>query len=223
MGCCPLTVDLPKMINIHSFTFSPIAENTYILWDETHEAIIIDAGCLAQYEKEELADFIADNRLVVKQLVQTHCHLDHVFGAAYVKRKFGVKMAIHKNEVPILADVENRCRMWGIKGYEPVEADVFIDENDKIFFGNSELEIRFVPGHAPGHLAFVNHTQKFVIGGDVLFKGSVGRTDFPFCSHEALIKSIETQFLTLDDDFTVYAGHGDPTTIGYERKTNPFL
>jgi glyoxylase-like metal-dependent hydrolase (beta-lactamase superfamily II) len=211
------------MIHIHSFTFSPIAENTYILWDETHEAVIIDPGCLAQYEKEELADFIADKRLVVKQLLQTHCHLDHVFGAAYVKRKFGVEMLIHKNEIPILADVENRCLMWGIKGYEPVEADGFIDENDKIFFGNSELEIRFVPGHAPGHLAFVNHAQKFIIGGDVLFSGSVGRTDFPFCSHEALIHSIETQFLTLDDDYKVYSGHGDPTTIGYERKTNPFL
>jgi hydroxyacylglutathione hydrolase len=216
------------MINIHSFIFSPIAENTYILWDETHEAVIIDPGCLAQYEKEELADFVSDNRLVVKYLLQTHAHLDHVFGSAFVKRKFArsgepLKMLMHKNEVPILADVENRCKMWGIKGYEPVEADEFIDENDKIFFGNTELEIRFVPGHAPGHLAFVNHAQKFVIGGDVLFRGSVGRTDLPFCSHEALMNSIQTQLLTLDDDYQVYSGHGNPTTIGHERKTNPFL
>lgn len=211
------------MIHIHYFTFSPFAENTYILWDETKEAVIIDPGCLAQYEKEELADFVADNQLTVKHLLQTHTHLDHVFGSAYVKRKFGVKMLMHKNEIPVLDNVESRCQMWGIKGYEPVEADGFIDEGDVIRFGNSELEILFVPGHAPGHLAFVNHAQKFVIGGDVLFRGSVGRTDFPLCSYTDLMNSIKTKFMTLDDDYKVYAGHNDPTTIGSERRTNPFI
>ena len=211
------------MIHIHYFTFSPFAENTYILWDETKEAVIIDPGCLAQYEKEELADFVADNQLTVKHLLQTHTHLDHVFGSAYVKRKFGVKMLMHKNEIPVLDNVESRCQMWGIKGYEPVEADGFIDEGDVIRFGNSELEILFVPGHAPGHLAFVNHAQKFVIGGDVLFRGSVGRTDFPLCSYTDLMNSIKTKFMTLDDDYKVYAGHNDPTTIGLERRTNPFI
>lgn len=211
------------MIHIHYFTFSPFAENTYILWDETKEAVIIDPGCLAQYEKEELADFVADNQLTVKQLLQTHTHLDHVFGSAFVKRKFGVKMLMHKNEIPVLDNVESRCQMWGVKGYEPVEADGFIDEGDVIKFGNSELEILFVPGHAPGHLAFVNHAQKFVIGGDVLFRGSVGRTDFPLCSYTDLMNSIKTKFMTLDDDYKVYAGHNDPTTIGLERRTNPFI
>lgn len=211
------------MIHIHYFTFSPFAENTYILWDETKEAVIIDPGCLAQYEKEELADFVADNQLTVKHLLQTHTHLDHVFGSAFVKRKFGVKMLMHKNEIPVLDNVESRCIMWNIKGYEPVEADGFIDEGDVIKFGNSELEILFVPGHAPGHLAFVNHAQKFVIGGDVLFRGSVGRTDFPLCSYTDLMNSIKTKFMALDDDYKVYAGHNDPTTIGLERRTNPFI
>ncbi len=211
------------MIQIHYFTFSPIAENTYVLWDETKEAVIIDPGCLAQYEKEELADFVEDNQLTVKYLLQTHAHLDHVFGSAFVKRKFGVKMHMHQNEIPILADVENRCKLWGIKGYEPVEADEFIDENSAITFGNSSLEIRFVPGHAPGHLAFVNHAQKFIIGGDVLFNGSVGRTDFPYCNHQDLINSIHQQFLVLADDYVVYPGHGEPTSIGKERVSNPFF
>ncbi len=211
------------MIQIHYFTFSPIAENTYVLWDETKEAVIIDPGCLAQYEKEELADFVEDNQLTVKYLLQTHAHLDHVFGSAFVKRKFGVKMHMHQNEIPILADVENRCKLWGIKGYEPVEADEFIDENSAITFGNSSLEIRFVPGHAPGHLAFVNHAQKFIIGGDVLFNGSVGRTDFPYCNHQDLINSIHQQFLVLADDYVVYPGHGKPTIIGKERVSNPFF
>ena len=211
------------MIHIHYFTFSPFAENTYVLWDETKEAVIIDPGCLAQYEKEELADFIADNQLTVKHLLQTHTHLDHVFGSAFVKRKFGVKMLMHKNEIPVLENVESRCIMWGVKGYEPVEADGFIDEGDIIRFGNSELEILFVPGHAPGHLAFINHPQKFIIGGDVLFRGSVGRTDFPLCSHTDLMNSIKTKFMTLTDDYKVYPGHNDPTTIGLERRTNPYI
>ncbi|WP_028666717.1 MBL fold metallo-hydrolase [Runella zeae] len=211
------------MIQIQSFVFSPFQENTYVLFDETHEAVIIDPGCLMQAEKETLAQFVTQNRLIVKALLQTHAHLDHVFGSAFVKRKYGVKMWMHKNELPILASVENRCQLWGIRGYEPVEADEFIDEGDIISFGNSQLEILFVPGHAPGHLAFVNHAQRFVIGGDVLFKGSVGRTDFPLCDNEALINSIQTKFMTLEDDYRVYAGHMDSTTIGYERRTNPFL
>ncbi|MDF7817624.1 MBL fold metallo-hydrolase [Runella sp. MFBS21] len=211
------------MIQIQSFVFSPFQENTYILFDETHEAVIIDPGCLMQAEKETLAQFITQNRLIVKALLQTHAHLDHVFGSAFVKRKYGVKMWMHKNELPILASVENRCQLWGIRGYEPVEADEFIDEGDIISFGNSQLEILFVPGHAPGHLAFVNHAQRFVIGGDVLFKGSIGRTDFPLCDHDALINSIQTKFMTLEDDYRVYAGHMDSTTIGHERRTNPFL
>ncbi|HEY1053578.1 MAG TPA: MBL fold metallo-hydrolase [Emticicia sp.] len=211
------------MIHIHYFTFSPFSENTYVLWDETKEAVIIDPGCLAQYEKEELADFIADNQLTVKHLLQTHTHLDHVFGSAYVKRKFSVKMLMHEKELPVLRDVESRCKIWGIQGYEPVEADGFINEGGTIKFGNSELEILFVPGHAPGHIAFVNHAQKFVIGGDVLFRGSIGRYDFPLSSYTDLMNSINTKLMTLDDDYKVYPGHNEPTTIGLERRTNPYL
>ncbi|AEI50147.1 MBL fold metallo-hydrolase [Runella slithyformis] len=211
------------MIQIQSFEFSPFAENTYVLYDETNEAVVIDPGCLMQSEKETLSRFIEQEGLKVTMLLQTHAHLDHVFGSAYVKRKYGVKMYMHKNELPILSSVENRCQLWGIRGYEPVEADAFLEEGDVITFGHSTLETLFVPGHAPGHLAFVNHTQRFVIGGDVLFRGSVGRTDFPLCDHAALIRSIQTKFMTLEDDYQVFAGHMEPTTIGRERRTNPFL
>lgn len=211
------------MIQIQSFVFSPFEENTYVLYDETNEAVIIDPGCLMQSEKETLARFIEQKGLKVTMLLQTHAHLDHVFGSAYVKRKYGVKMYMHKNELPILASVESRCNIWGIRGYEPVEADAFLDEGDVVKFGHSTLDILFVPGHAPGHLAFVNHDQRFIIGGDVLFKGSVGRTDFPLCDPAALLRSIKTKFMTLEDDYQVFAGHMDPTTIGRERRTNPFL
>ena len=211
------------MINVQSFVFSPFYENTYILWDDTLEAVIIDPGCLASYERDELSDFISDNKLTVKYLLQTHTHLDHVFGSAYIKRKYGVKMYIHKAELPILSDVENRCITWGIKGYEPVMADEFLDEGDTVKFGNSVLDIIFVPGHAPGHIAFISHADRFVIGGDCLFKGSIGRTDFPLCSHKDLISSIKNKFFALPDDYIVYAGHMDYTTIGREKKSNPFL
>ncbi len=211
------------MLQVHSFEFSPFAENTYVLFDETNEAVVIDPGCLMQAEKNVLANFIASNNLTVKALLQTHAHLDHVFGSAFVKRKYGVKMHLHQNDLPILQDVENRCKIWGIPGYEPVEADVFIDEGDVISFGNSKLDVIFVPGHAPGHVAFICHEDKFIIGGDVLFKNSIGRTDFPGCSHAELMKSIKNKFFTLPDDYTVYAGHNEPTTIGYEKRTNPFV
>ena len=211
------------MIQIHSFVFSPFSENTYVLWDETNEAVVIDPGCLTQQEKEKLSSFISSKKLTVKTLLQTHAHIDHVFGSAFVKRKYGVKMLMHRNEIPVLDNVESRAKVWGIQGYEPVEADEFIDEKSVIKFGNSELSVLFVPGHAPGHLAFVNHAQKFVIGGDVLFRGSIGRTDFPLCNHADLLNSIRTQFFALPDDYTVYPGHNEPTTIGHEKRINPFL
>ena len=211
------------MLQVHSFVFSPFSENTYMVYDETNEAVIIDPGCLMQAEKTALSDFISSKNLTVKALLQTHAHLDHVFGSAFVKRKYDVKMHLHKNELPILSEVENRCKIWGIPGYEPVEADIMIDEGDVISFGNSKLDVIFVPGHAPGHVAFVSHEDKMIFGGDVLFRNSIGRTDFPGCDHSDLINSIKTKFFTLPDDYTIYAGHNEPTTIGYEKRNNTFV
>jgi len=212
-----------NMHQIKKFTFSPFSENTYVISDEKGETVIIDPGCLSQTEKEELHAYISSKGLKPVALLQTHTHLDHVFGSAYVKRKYGVKMYMHKADLPVLADVELRCKTWGIPGYEPVEADEFLEEGDNFTFGNTRLDIVFVPGHAPGHIAFINHKEKYIIGGDCLFKGSVGRTDFPLCSAADLIKSIQTKFFTLPDDYVVYAGHMEPTTIGEEKKSNPFF
>lgn len=207
---------------VKTFVFSPFQENTYVLYDGTKEAVIIDPGCLAQKEKETLVKFIKDNNLKVTALLQTHTHLDHVFGSAFVKRKFNVKMYMHRADLPVLRDVELRCKTWGIQGYEPVEGDEFLEAEQQFKFGDTTLHIVHVPGHAPGHVAFINAFDKYVIGGDCLFRNSIGRTDFPLCSHEQLIHSIRTKFYTLPDDFVVYAGHMDPTTIGYEKANNPF-
>ncbi len=211
------------MNTVKKFTFSPFSENTYVISDETKEAVVIDPGCLAQAEKETLNNYIEQEGLNVKALLQTHAHLDHVFGSAYVKRKYGVKMYINRLELPILADVEKRCKIWEIPGYEPVEADEFLDEGDSFSFGNTKLDVVFVPGHAPGHIAFINHSESYIVGGDCLFKGSVGRTDLPFCNTEDLMNSIRTKFFTLPDNFTVYSGHMEETTIGEEKKSNPFF
>lgn len=209
---------------IHIFEFSPFHENTYVITDEaTNEAVIIDPGCYEQAEKEALGRYVTDNNLQVRQLLLTHAHLDHVFGVAYVKRKFGVKAYLHELDMVIYNDVPTRCALYGLRGYEPATIDAFLNENDQIKVGNTVLDVLFVPGHAPGHVAFVNHTDRYVIGGDVLFRGSVGRTDFPFCNHADLINSIQTQFFTLPDDYVVYPGHMEPTTIGQEKRTNPFV
>lgn len=209
---------------VKAFTFSPFQENTYIVIDdETQKAAVIDPGCYDQAEKETLSAFIDSRQLTVTHLLQTHSHLDHVFGSAYVKRKYGVKMYLHELDMVIFNDVPKRMEMYGLRGYDPTEVDVYLREGDKIAVGNITLDVLHTPGHAPGHVVFVNHKDRYVIGGDVLFKGSIGRTDFPYCDHQALLNSIRTKLYTLPDDYTVYAGHMDPTTIGREKKSNPFI
>jgi len=209
---------------IQVFEFSPFSENTYVVADDTTgEAVVIDPGCYDQSEKETLSRFIDERKLTVKYLLLTHAHLDHVFGCAYVKRKYGVQLYLHEQDMVIFNDVPTRCTLYGLRGYEPTDVDAFIKAGDQFTFGNITLDVVFVPGHAPGHVAFINHAERYVIGGDTLFQGSVGRTDFPYSNHTDLMNSIRTQLYTLPDDYTVYPGHMEPTTIGREKQTNPFV
>jgi len=209
---------------IQSFTFSPFQENTYVIVDDaTNEAVVIDPGMYDQVEKETLSRFIDERKLNLKAILLTHAHLDHVFGLAYLKRKYGVSVFLHPKDEVIFDDVPSRTAVYGLRGYEHGAIDEWLTEGDRIRFGNTALDVLFTPGHAPGHVAFVNHVERYVVGGDVLFRGSVGRTDLPYCSHDDLLNSIETQFLTLPDDYVVYPGHNEPTTIGQERQTNPYL
>ncbi len=211
------------MIQIQSFTFNAFGENTYVLYDDTGACVIIDPGCYDTYEKQELTDFIKQNNLQVKYLLNTHCHIDHVLGNAFVKRTYGVDLYIHHEDEPVLRAVQTYAAAYGFAGYESTEADHFLKEGDTIKLGNSVLEVLFVPGHAPGHIAFYNREQKFCIGGDVLFLMSIGRTDLPGGDFDTLIRSIKTKLFPLGDDVTVYPGHGSSTTIGNEKKYNPFL
>jgi glyoxylase-like metal-dependent hydrolase (beta-lactamase superfamily II) len=210
------------MIQIQAFTFNALQENTYLLYDETGECVVIDPGCYDRSEKEELSGFVEGNRLKVVQLLNTHCHIDHVFGNAYVKDKYGVKLLIHERDAVTLRAVVTYAPVYGFPQYQEAAPDGFIDEGEVIRFGNSSLDILFVPGHAPGHVAFVNHEQHFCIGGDVLFKRSIGRTDLPGGDFNTLIRSIHTKLFPLGHDFVVYPGHGESTTIGEEKRQNPF-
>lgn len=210
-------------IVIETFEFSPFNENTYVIADASGEAVIIDPGCYEQVEKAALSRYVTDKKLRIKYLLLTHAHLDHVFGCAYVKRTYDVKLHLHELDRIVFNDVPSRCQLFGLRGFEETTVDAYLNESDKIEFGSTTLDVVFVPGHAPGHVAFVNHAERYIVGGDVLFRGSVGRTDFPYCNHADLVDSIRTQFYTLPDDYTVYPGHGEPTTIGDEKRTNPFV
>ncbi|MEX2335909.1 MAG: MBL fold metallo-hydrolase [Fulvivirga sp.] len=210
------------MINVKAFVFNPFMENTYVLYDDSGESVVIDPGCYEDYEKKELKKFITDNKLTVVKLLNTHCHIDHVLGNQFIKDEFGVDLYIHQQDEATLKAVSTYAQPYGFAHFEEASADHFLEEGDKVTFGKSTLEVLFVPGHAPGHIAFYNTEDKICIGGDVLFQGSIGRTDLPGGDFDTLINSIHNKIFPLGDDFTVYTGHGPETKIGVEKKSNPF-
>ncbi|MCB0381666.1 MAG: MBL fold metallo-hydrolase [Flavobacteriales bacterium] len=211
------------MITIQTFVYNGFQENTYILHDETNEAVIIDPGCYSSAEQAELSKYITNNNLKPVKLLNTHCHIDHILGNNYVCSKFNIELYMHELDLPTLHATTEYGHLYGFTVDKSPEPTHFINDGDKITFGNSSLDVLFVPGHAPGHVVFVHHEQKFVINGDVLFRGSIGRTDLPGGDHNTLIRSIKTTMFALPDDFVVHTGHGPTTTIGYEKKYNPFL
>lgn len=211
------------MWKVEKFTFSPFAENTYVVYNN-EGALIIDPGCFYPEEEAELEDFIGSQGLQVKRLLNTHAHIDHVFGNYFVAQKWQVQPEMHKDDVVTLDRMPAAAEIWGIKGYKlSPQPGAFLEQGQKIKLGDDELDIVFVPGHAPGHVAFICHAQKFIIGGDVLFNGGIGRTDLPGGSLPVLMNSIKEKFLTLPDDYVIYSGHGEETTVGKERRSNPYV
>ena len=212
------------MIKIQSFAFNGFQENTYVLFDESKKCIIIDPGCYEQNEKLELVRFIVDNELEPVKLINTHCHIDHVLGNRFVAEKWSLDLEMHELDQPTLRSVKDYCQLYGFHNYEESpEPSTFLKEGDKIHFGNSSLDVLFAPGHAPGHIVLYSKEQHFVIGGDVLFQMSIGRTDLPGGDYDTLISSIKEKLLPLDEQTKVYCGHGPSTTIGFEKANNPFL
>lgn len=211
------------MIKIKSFVFNPFAENTFVVYDETKQALIIDPGCYEASEQEMLQNFIESEGLKVVKLVNTHCHIDHVLGNHFVKTTYGVPLVMHEADLQTLQSVEVYAPNYGFKNYESVKPDVFVYDGEFVTFGDTKLLVLFVPGHAPGHIALYCKDTKQVINGDVLFRQSIGRTDLPGGDFDTLINSIKTKMFALPDETVVYTGHGDSTTIGFEKANNPFI
>ena len=211
------------MLTIKSFEFSPIQENTYILYNEFNDCIIIDPGCYSDAEKEEMVAFITANKLTPKMLINTHCHLDHVFGNKFIAEKYNLKLQLHENEKAVLAFAPTSGLMYSMAFDNYVGDLIVLNEGDKISLGKDVLDVLLVPGHSPGSLAFYCSEDKFVISGDALFKNSVGRSDLPGGNHDQLIKSIKENLLALPEETLVYSGHGAVTEIGVERRNNPYL
>ncbi len=205
------------------FTFNPVQENTYILYNENNECIIIDPGCYFDSEKEEFTTFIKNHKLEPKLLLNTHCHLDHVFGNKFIAEEYKLTLNTHLLEKEILELAPASGLMFNLP-FDNYQGDViYLKEGDVISLGDDELEVIHAPGHSPGSVCFYCEKQNFLIGGDVLFQNSIGRTDLPYGNHEALIKNIKEKLFKLPPDVTVYPGHGPETTIGSEFEENPYL
>ena len=213
------------MIKIKNFTFSAFAENTYVVWDESSkETMIVDPGCSDHYEEKELENFISSNNLKVKYLVNTHCHIDHIFGCRFVKEKYKVPYYAPENDLPLIENFEKQIEFVEIEIIsKPPVPDHFVTEDLKLKLGETEPVFLFTPGHTPGEFCIYFKEEKFCITGDVLFQNSIGRTDLWAGDYNTLLESIKTKLLTLPDDTIIYPGHGDQSTIGDEKKYNPFL
>jgi hydroxyacylglutathione hydrolase len=211
------------MFQIKVLTFNPVQENTYVLYNEFNECIIIDPGCYFDEEKEELKSFIIKNQLQPKMLLNTHCHLDHVFGNKYIAEEYKLALQIHKKEEQLLEMAPASGLMFNLPFDNYKGELIFLKEGDVISLLNDKLKVIEAPGHSPGSICFYCEKQNFIIGGDVLFQNSIGRTDLPGGSHEDLLRNIREKLFKLPEDVKVYPGHGPATTIGEEMKHNPFL
>ena len=212
------------MTQVQPFEFNPFAENTYVVWDATGECAIFDPGCYTEEERVMLREFISDNKLKPVRLINTHCHLDHVFGNKFVADTWGLGLEIHRGELQVLERFVDVCKMYGIPNIQPSPMPTaFLEAATTITFGETVLDLLWTPGHSPASISFYCQKEKFVLAGDVLFFESIGRTDLPGGDFDTLIKSIREQLFALPGETIVYSGHGPTTTIRHEKEYNPFL
>jgi glyoxylase-like metal-dependent hydrolase (beta-lactamase superfamily II) len=211
------------MLHIKSFAFNPFSENTYIVFNENKNAFIIDPGDFSEVENNILNQFIIDNELKVQNILLTHAHIDHVLGLQKAFDKHKVPILMHEMEKEILDRNPMDANRFGFF-FKPFEGEIsYLNENEIISVDEDEFKILHVPGHSPGHIAFYSEAQKFIISGDVLFEGSIGRTDLYKGDAQELLKSIREKLFVLEDETKVYNGHGNPTTVGFEKSYNPFF
>ena len=212
------------MLKVKKFTFNPFSENTYVVTDQLYNSVIIDPGCYYKAEQNELDNYILKNNLKLKSILHTHSHLDHMFGTAYLADKYDLDLWICKEDLVTYESYEKVCEVYGIPiTFSPNPTPKFFDLNQLFEIEEIKFEILFVPGHSPGHVAFYNQENNFLINGDCLFENSIGRTDLPGGNHQQLINSIKNEIFPLPDETLVYCGHGNETTIKAEKSSNPFL
>lgn len=211
------------MLQVTSFTFNPFSENMYVISNERKECIIFDPGMYDAHDQQELDNFIRRAGLKPKYLINTHCHIDHILGNTYCAENYGLELLTHQKELGVLEMGKASAALYGLHYHESVIPSAFLDETQTIHLGEDELSILFTPGHSPGSLSFYSRHDRFLISGDVLFQNSIGRSDLPGGDFKTLLHSIHTRLLTLPDDTVVYSGHGPATSIGAERRHNPFL
>lgn len=207
-----------------TFVFNPLQENTYVLFDQTREAVVVDAGNATEQEDEQLRVFIKDNNLTIKYLLCTHCHFDHIFGAQMIHGTYAAPIAFHDGDELWIDRYVSMCEMFGFTNRgEGLRADIVLRHGDEIKFGATTLRVIHVPGHSQASVAFYCEAENLLFCGDILFKGSVGRADLPGGNAEQLVSEIKSKLLPLPDQTLVFSGHGPSTTIGYERTNNPYL
>ena len=212
------------MMNIKVFTFNLFSENTIVVWDdETKETAIVDPGTSSIEEETILTNFFFDQNLNVKYLINTHCHIDHILGCRFIKEKYNPIYYVPVKDLPLLENAQQQASMFSILLDDPPKPDEFITEQTELFLGSSMLRFLFTPGHTPGEFCIYFEKEKICISGDVLFNESIGRTDLWGSDYLTLINSIETKLFSLPDDVVIYPGHGEKSTIGYEKQNNPFL
>lgn len=213
------------MLKVKQFCFNPFAENTYLIYDaDTRDGVVVDPGMWNSKERDQFDKYVTDNSVVIKQIINTHLHVDHCFGANYVRDRYGVNVSANIGETPLGEMVAEQGRRFGIhSGLDTVTIDVHLKEGDVIKVGDSELHVIEVPGHSPGGIALYCPQAKFVITGDSLFHGAIGRTDLMGGDMHALVNNIKEKLLKLPDDTAVLPGHEDFSTIGDEKKFNPYL
>lgn len=210
-------------MQIKTFVFNPFYENTIILSSEQGNCFIFDPGCYESYEVEELTEYVRMNDLKVKAIINTHCHIDHVLGNSILKSEYKVPLMIPTNEREVFDAVPAYAPQWGITGYQHADVDEYMEGDSVMSLDEIQLKLIEVPGHSPGHLMFYMKDEKVIVGGDVLFRESIGRTDLPGGNHDDLLSNIQQKVYILPEDVTVYPGHGPTTTIRHEKQNNPFV
>lgn len=224
---CPLEEKLSQlfltMVTIRNFVFNDFQVNTYLLYDESRECVIIDAACYSREEKDQLKNFILENQLKPVRNLNTHCHIDHILGNGFVADEFGIDPEYHEESVGFFLVAREIGRSFGYETGQFPEPEGFIQQGDTVTYGKNSLKVLYTPGHADGSVCFYDPKNGFVITGDVLFRDTIGRTDLPTGNFDLLMKSIGEKLFTLPDETVVYPGHGPETTIGYEKMNNQFI